>query len=46
MKKFWSLTLAGMVFALTLAACKSSGGHGCDAYGSVDQVEQSDLAAK
>lgn len=47
MKKFWTLTLIGMLLASVMTACGSSKGTGgCDAYGSVNQVENSDLAAK
>ena len=35
----------GLVLTVVLAACGSSKGGHCDAYGSVDQVENSDLAA-
>jgi hypothetical protein len=46
MKKFLTLVLVGMVLSLAFTACKSSKGGHCDAYGSVDKVEQSDLASK
>ncbi|MDP4684127.1 MAG: hypothetical protein NWS40_05515 [Crocinitomicaceae bacterium] len=46
MKKFLTLALVGMVLSLAFTACKSSKGGNCDAYGSADQVEKSDLAAK
>ena len=46
MKKFLTLTLAGMALTLVLASCGSSQGGHCDAYGAVDQVENSDLAMK
>ena len=46
MKKFLTLALVGMLLSLAFAACKSSKGGHCDAYGSVNQVEKSDLAAK
>ena len=45
MKKFVTLTLIGALFTLVLAACGSSKGS-CDAYGSVDTQESSDLASK
>lgn len=38
--------LVGMLLTLATAACKSTKGGHCDAYGSVDQVENSDLASK
>jgi len=45
MKKFLTLTLMGLMLSVVLASCGSSKGGHCDAYGSVDQVENSDLAA-
>ena len=48
MKKVLTLTLIGLMLTVVLAACGSSKGGHCDAYGSVDhadQVENSDLAA-
>ena len=48
MKKFLALTLMGLMLTAVLAACGSSKGGHCDAYGSVDhndQVENSDLAS-
>lgn len=46
MKKLLTLVLTVMVLSMALAACKSSKGGHCDAYGSVDHVENSDLASK
>ena len=46
MKKLMTLTLAGMVLTLVLAACKTTSGHGCDAYGKLDQTTNTDLASK
>lgn len=46
MKKFLTLALVGMLLSLAFTACKSSKGGHCDAYGCVNQVEKSDLAAK
>jgi len=46
MKKLLTLTLVGMTVVLVMASCKSSSGGHCDAYGSVNQVTKSDLAAK
>ncbi|MFN5912526.1 MAG: hypothetical protein ACK45H_14385 [Bacteroidota bacterium] len=46
MKKLLTLVLVGMVLTLTFAACKSSKGGHCDAYGSVDTVEETDLASR
>jgi len=45
MKKFLALTFLGLMLTVVLAACGSSKGGHCDAYGSVDQVENSDLAS-
>ena len=44
MKKILTLTLVGMLLSLAMTACGSSKGGHCDAYGSVNQVENSDLA--
>lgn len=44
MKKVLALTLMGLMLTVVLAACGSSKGGHCDAYGSVDQIENSDLA--
>jgi hypothetical protein len=46
MKKFLTLTLVGMTVLLVMASCKSSSGGHCDAYGKLEQVNQSDLARK
>jgi predicted small secreted protein len=46
MKKMMTLTLVGIVLTLVLAACKSTSGHGCDAYGKLDQTTKSDVASK
>ena len=46
MKKILTLTLVGMFLSLLMTACGSSKGGHCDAYGSVNNVEQSDLASK
>lgn len=46
MKKVLALTLIGMTLTVLVASCGSSKGGHCDAYGSVDQVENSDLASK
>jgi hypothetical protein len=45
MKKFLALTLMGLMLTAVLAACGSSKGGHCDAYGSIDQVENSDMAS-
>lgn len=41
MKRILTLTLAGLGLTVVLAACGSSQGGHCDAYGSMDQVEAS-----
>lgn len=46
MKRFLVLALLGLVMSVTVAACGSSKGGHCDAYGSVNQTENSDLASK
>jgi len=46
MKKILTLTLVGMLLSLAMTACGSSKGGHCDAYGSVNQVENSDIASK
>jgi len=45
MKKFLALTLTGLILTAVLAACGSAKGGHCDAYGSVDQIEKTDLAS-
>ena len=45
MKKLLALTLMGLTLTVVLASCGSSKGGHCDAYGSVDQIENSDLAS-
>ncbi|HZG25655.1 MAG TPA: hypothetical protein VEZ17_13785 [Chitinophagaceae bacterium] len=46
MKRFFALTAIAAFLAVAATSCKSSSGGHCDAYGSVDQVENSDLASK
>lgn len=45
MKKYITLTLIGALLTVIMASCGSSKG-GCDAYGSTNNVENSDLASK
>ncbi len=45
MKKFLTLALVGLVLSVVFASCGSSQGGHCDAYGSIDQVENNDLAS-
>ncbi len=45
MKKFLTFALLGLVLSVVFASCGSSQGGHCDAYGSIDQVENEDLAA-
>jgi hypothetical protein len=46
MKRILTLTIIGLVFSAVLASCGSSKGGHCDAYGSIEQVEKTDLASK
>ena len=46
MKKVLTLTIIGVVLTFVFAACGSSKGGHCDAYGKVDQTENTDLASK
>lgn len=46
MKRILALTLMGLGLTVLVAACGSSQGGHCDAYGSLDQVESNDLAAR
>jgi hypothetical protein len=46
MRKILALTIIGVVLSVVLAACGSSKGGHCDAYGSIDNVENNDLASK
>ena len=47
MKRILAFALLGLMFTAVLAACGSSKGGHCDAYGSVDTVEaeNTDLAS-
>lgn len=45
MKKFLALTLMGLMLTAVVAACGSSKGGHCDAYGSIDQTENNELAS-
>lgn len=46
MKKFLTLALVVVGLTIVLSSCGSSQGAHCDAYGSIDQVENNDLASK
>jgi predicted small secreted protein len=46
MKKVMTLTLAAMLLMLVVAACGSSKGAGCDAYGKTQSVESTDVASR
>jgi hypothetical protein len=46
MKRNFTLVLTVAVVALVLASCGSGRTASCDAYGSVQQTESSDLASK
>jgi hypothetical protein len=46
MKKFLALAFLGIFVATLISSCGAKGGH-CDAYGSIEAIEQSgDLASK
>ncbi|MEJ6776635.1 MAG: hypothetical protein QNK85_04855 [Crocinitomicaceae bacterium] len=45
MKNFLTLTLMSLVLISVLAACGSSKVAHCDAYGSIDEIENSDLTS-
>ena len=47
MKKTLALTIVGMLLMLVIASCASSNtaGH-CDAYGSINSTENTDLTSK
>jgi hypothetical protein len=44
--RFFALTAFAALVALLATSCGSSQGGHCDAYGSVDQIENNDLATK
>lgn len=46
MKKALAFAFLGLALTAVVAACGSSRGGHCDAYGSVDQVENTDLASR
>lgn len=46
MKKFFALTAIVAFLAIVAASCKSSSGGHCDAYGSIDNTENTDSASK
>jgi hypothetical protein len=46
MKKVLTLTLIGLLSAFVIASCGTKKKGSCDAYGSIDKVENSDLANK
>lgn len=45
MKKLLTLTLVGILMSLAMTACKTSKGS-CEAYGSIETVDNTDLASK
>ena len=45
MKIFLTLTIVWMFVALAMTACKTSKGS-CEAYGSIETVDNTDLASK
>lgn len=46
MKKVLAIAFFGLALATVVASCGSSRGGHCDAYGSIDQVENADLASR
>ena len=46
MKKIMTLTLVGLLSAFVIASCGTKKKGNCDAYGSIDKVENADLAKK
>jgi hypothetical protein len=46
MKKVLTLALVGLLATFVIASCGTKKKGGCDAYGSIDKVENSDLANK
>jgi hypothetical protein len=47
MKKFLALAFLGFITVSIISSCGGSNTHHCDAYGSIDSVEQNnDLASK
>jgi hypothetical protein len=46
MKRILTLTLLGVVFSISLAACGTKKRGKCDAYGSIQKVENTDVAHK
>lgn len=46
MKKIFTLAVAGALLTLLVVSCSTSTAGHCDAYGSVNQAPQSDLASK
>ncbi|MCC6699914.1 MAG: hypothetical protein IT221_00215 [Fluviicola sp.] len=46
MKRFFAFAAIAAIVAVVASSCGSSQGGHCDAYGSVDQTENSDLASK
>ena len=47
MKRILTFTIIGLVISVIFTACASAktGGH-CDAYGSVNSIENNDIASK
>jgi hypothetical protein len=47
MKRILTLTIIGLVISVIFSACASAntGGH-CDAYGSINTIENNDIASK
>jgi hypothetical protein len=46
MKKLLTLAIFGAMLSMMVASCGSSGGGGCEAYGSIDNANTQDVASK
>jgi hypothetical protein len=46
MKKVLTLTLIGLLSTFVIASCGTKKKGSCDAYGSIDNVENTDIASK
>jgi hypothetical protein len=45
MRNFLALTLMGLILVAVLAACGSTKVTHCDAYGSLDEIDNNDLTS-
>ena len=46
MKKVWTLALVGLLSTFVIASCGTKKKGNCDAYGSINNIENSDIANK